>query len=646
MRHPLAATLLVAMAGTTLAQPRRLAVSRPEARTDRMPRVWINDNRRSAGVLRGNVLVLHLVAKVGMWYPDGDSAAGAPVQAFAEEGHAPRIPGPMIRVRAGAEATVTLRNTIPNTTLVVHGLTSRTHTGPAVDDSVRLATGETRTLHLRLDAPGTYFYWGTTTGRTIGERTREDAQLTGAIVVDEADAPPPVDRVMVMGIWSDTAGHVLVVRKRILSVINGRSWPHTERLDYTMGDTVRWRIINASADMHPMHLHGFYFRVDSHGNWLNDTTYTGETRRRVVTDLVKPGMTMRMTWSPDRPGNWLFHCHLPDHFMRRGPLGTLPIAAPAGTHGAFNHALDGMGGLVMGVVVKPKRGYVPPVYAAESQRRQLRLVVRASAQGVERADAPSFDYVLDDGTMPEPSARHDHVAPPIVLTRGEPVTITVVNALDEPTSVHWHGIELESYYDGVAGFSGTARRLSPVIAPKDSFVARFTPPRHGTFIYHTHIDEGRQQPAGLAGPIIVLEPGERFDPRTDLTVVASSIKPSSDTCGAIPLTILLNGSQTPTPLALRVGVRSRVRLINMTTNDPGLRFDLIREGTLQHWRPLAKDGADLPEAQRTVGAARQSVSIGETADVEITPEREGVQTLEAHLSTGTLIGTLSVLVAP
>jgi FtsP/CotA-like multicopper oxidase with cupredoxin domain len=302
-----------------------------------------------------------------------------------------------------------------------------------------------------------------------------------------------------------------------------------------------------------------------------------------------------------------------------------------------------MGGLVMGVVVSPKRGYVPPVYAAESQRRQLRLLVRPSAQGAGTAEAPSFDYVLEDGTTSAPAARHDHVAPPIVLTRGEPVTITVVNALGEPTSVHWHGIELESYYDGVAGFSGTARRLSPVIAPKDSFVARFTPPRHGTFIYHTHIDEGRQQPAGLAGPIIVLEPDERFDPRMDLTVVASSIKPWSDT---IPQTILLNGSQASAPLVLRVGVRSRVRLINMTTNDPGLRFDLTRDGTLQHWRALAKDGADLPEAQRTVRDARQSVSIGETADVEIVPEREGGQTLEAHLSTGALIGTLAVQVGP
>ena len=58
-----------------------------------------------------------------------------------------------------------------------------------------------------------------------------------------------------------------------------------------------------------------------------------------------------------------------------------------------------------------------------------------------------------------------------VLARREPVSVMVVNALPEPTAVHWHGIEPESYYDGVAGFSGSGGRRSPAIAPRDSFEA-------------------------------------------------------------------------------------------------------------------------------------------------------------------------------
>ena len=83
-----------------------------------------------------------------------------------------------------------------------------------------------------------------------------------------------------------------------------------------------------------------------------------------------------------------------------------------------------------------------------------------------------------------------------------------MNQLPEPTSVHWHGIEIQdSYADGVPGFSGAGLRLTPEIAPGDSFVARFTPPRSGTFMYHAHVDELREQLAGLEGAIIVRDPG-------------------------------------------------------------------------------------------------------------------------------------------
>lgn len=60
------------------------------------------------------------------------------------------------------------------------------------------------------------------------------------------------------------------------------------------------------------------------------------------------------------------------------------------------------------------------------------------------------------------------------------------------------------------------------------------------------------------------------------------------------------------------------------------------------WRPLAKDGTDLPVARQVMRAARQPVSIGETADVELIPESPGDQRLQAFLPDGSLLGTLSV----
>ena len=80
----------------------------------------------------------------------------------------------------------------------------------------------------------------------------------------------------------------------------------------------------------------------------------------------------------------------------------------------------------------------------------------------------------------------------LTVTRGERTAITVVNQLSEPTSVHWHGIELESYYDGIPGWSGAGTKTAPFIAPADSFTAVFTPPRAGTFMYHAHADDIHQ----------------------------------------------------------------------------------------------------------------------------------------------------------
>ena len=123
--------------------------------------------------------------------------------------------------------------------------------------------------------------------------------------------------------------------------------------------------------------------------------------------------------------------------------------------------------------------------------------------------APFYGFTLQHGDAVPPLDSGPRIGPALELVRGEPVRITVVNTLSQPTAVHWHGIELESYFDGVAGYSGAGTRLSPLIAPRDSFEVRMTPPRAGTFIYHTHVDEETQQVAGLAGPLLVLEPGAR-----------------------------------------------------------------------------------------------------------------------------------------
>jgi FtsP/CotA-like multicopper oxidase with cupredoxin domain len=279
----------------------------------------------------------------------------------------------------------------------------------------------------------------------------------------------------------------------------------------------------------------------------------------------------------------------------------------------------------------------PTITPPQPASRRLRLIMRSNIGSTP--PKPYYGVVFDElGLEPQPDSGQ-HAGPPLVLTRGEPVSITVINRTPEPTSVHWHGIELESYFDGVAGFSGMKPQLAPLIAPADSFEARFTPPRSGTFIYHTHVNEKRQHRAGLAGPLLVVEKG-KYDPTKDVAVLVSSPSDSVDE----ERSVLLNGSLRPATIELRRGMASRIRLINITTGRPGLRLELRQDTALVNWRPLAKDGADIPAADRSLRKAIQALSIGETMDVEFFPTRPGEYKLEAKTTLGTLLGTVVVRV--
>ena len=157
----------------------------------------------------------------------------------------------------------------------------------------------------------------------------------------------------------------------------------------------------------------------------------------------------------------------------------------------------------------------------------------------------------------------------------------MVNQLPEPTAVHWHGIELESYYDGVAGYSGEGKRIAPAISPGGSFKARFTPPRSGTFIYHTHIDEVRQQQAGLSGPLLVVDSPELYDPEHDVVLAITVPRKGADSN-----VVLLDGSSTPAPRVMRSGQHYRLRFLNVHTFQPSMRMRILRDSSLS-------DGADL-----------------------------------------------------
>jgi FtsP/CotA-like multicopper oxidase with cupredoxin domain len=557
--------------------------------------VAANDNTRAAGQRALFEVKVRLRAAIGSWRPGGNDGPAVSVEAFGEDGGSLTVPAPLIRVTEGTIVAVSVRNELPSH-LRVHGLCARDGGACA---SLDVPPDATREVRFASGRAGTYHYWATSMGAPVPFR-----ELGGAFVVDPAGADAEPDRIFVITEWSDLApaqlreimaaddatARFVAARPRIAFMINGLAWPATERLSYLAGERVRWRVINLSSQHHPMHLHGFYFAVTHQGDGRQDAPVGGAGGRRVVTQILRSGGTLAMRWTAERAGNWLFHCHVMHHVAPERRVDGPPLGEedPHAHHqaGAPDPGL-GMAGMVLGITVREAAG--SPASPAPSA-----LATRQLAVDIERGPR----------------------LPPLVLRRGEPVEITLRNRLDEPTSMHWHGLELESYYDGVHGWSGAGARVAPLIAPGGSFVVRLTPPRAGTFIYHTHLHDYRQLTSGLYGPLVVVEAGEAFDAATDHVVVLGRRQASAtESILREPASVVIDGERQP-QWAWAANRRHRLRLINISPDDIWTVALQGADGPIA-WRPLTKDGAPVAGGEAEPGPARVTMAAGETYDFEV-----------------------------
>jgi FtsP/CotA-like multicopper oxidase with cupredoxin domain len=146
---------------------------------------------------------------------------------------------------------------------------------------------------------------------------------------------------------------------------------------------------------------------------------------------------------------------------------------------------------------------------------------------------------------------------------------------------------------------------------------RFTPPRAGTFIYHTHLHDNRQLTSGLYGALLVVDARDTFDEAVDHVFVLGRGGP------ALSAPLVVNGHPSP-QCVWKGGTRHRIRLINITPNDI-VAVSLRASTAPVAWRPLAKDGAAVP-GDPAAEPASQVIGVGETYDFEYEAPR-GRQTL-------------------
>ena len=155
------------------------------------------------------------------------------------------------------------------------------------------------------------------------------------------------------------------------------------------------------------------------------------------------------------------------------------------------------------------------------------VALGAGLSGVEGATAATYDLTvdrvrIDTGDFVKQGIGYNGASPGPVLrfTEGEEVTINVTNNLDEPTSIHWHGLILPFQMDGVPGIS------YPGIAPGETFTYSFPIVQTGTYWFHSHT--GFQEPDGAFGSIVITpKNGEAIAADRDYVVQLTDKHPHS-----------------------------------------------------------------------------------------------------------------------
>ena len=211
--------------------------------TRRPPPVRRWSNPTTTAVLRAAVDARNADARAcapasGRWQPEGPDGPALEIDAFGEVGRTLTVPAPLIRVVEGTEIALSIRNDL-DATLTVHGLCTR---GGTLCPPLEVPPGETREVRFASGPAGTYHYWASTIGAPVPFR-----ELAGAFVVDRPAAPVEPDRILVITEWTNLTATADSARSsrptwpprsssrlkpRLTFVINGLSWPATERFTY------------------------------------------------------------------------------------------------------------------------------------------------------------------------------------------------------------------------------------------------------------------------------------------------------------------------------------------------------------------------------------------------------------------------------
>jgi FtsP/CotA-like multicopper oxidase with cupredoxin domain len=229
------------------------------------------------------------------------------------------------------------------------------------------------------------------------------------------------------------------------------------------------------------------------------------------------------------------------------------------------------------------------------------------SEAVSNSPHPAYGFALTGDGAATSAAKLSVPGPTLVLQRGTPVEITLVNRpagrdrdslarnrarqlLRRCARVEWRWESGDSAHQ--------ARR----------HVCRAVHPSARGNVHLSHAPPRSPARVGYVRALLVLEAGETFDPAVDHVVVIGQDGPGIDA------PTILNGSRYQR-FSWKAGARHRLRFINITPGDVFVTSLARADGPVQ-WRLLTKDAAPVPPDEATPEPATQTIGAGETFDFE------------------------------
>jgi FtsP/CotA-like multicopper oxidase with cupredoxin domain len=245
--------------------------------------------------------VFDLTASVIEW----EVSPGEFVEAWAYNG---MVPGPWIKLDVGDQVEINVtNNTELSTDVHWHGISipnDQDGVAPYTQDPI--APGETFTYAFEAEEPAIAMYHAHMHGQVavpngmFAPMTIGETPIPYGRTISGVEIPADLEVALEIPMVLNDAGTIGLT-------LNGKSFPATEPYVVGEGDWVVYHYYNEGLQSHPMHQHQFFQLVFAKDGVPLDSPYWADTVN------VAPGERYSVLLQADRPGTWVWHCHILNH---------------------------------------------------------------------------------------------------------------------------------------------------------------------------------------------------------------------------------------------------------------------------------------------------------------------------------------------